>query len=195
MTLLIDIGNVLVRFSFQKLIDTIAPGSDPALLNRVLALRDEFETGRMDIPTFTATAKQLMKFDGPDAVFQDAWRDIFTPVPEMLVKLPQWKAAGHRMILFSNTNPLHHPHVFKSYPEIFDHFDEAIMSYEIGDMKPGPGMYQHAIDVLKIDPQDTLYLDDLPENLAKGSEYGFDVVLVDWDKPKESLSTLATKGL
>lgn len=195
MTLLIDIGNVLVRFSFQRLIDAISPGSDPTLLDGVLALRDKFETGRMDVPTFTRTAKELMNFDGSDKVFQDAWCDIFTPVPEMLDKVRQWKSAGHRMILFSNTNPLHHPHVFETYPEIFNHFDEAIMSYQVGDMKPGPGMYDYAVDVLKVDPQDTIYLDDLPENIAKGEEYGFSGIIVDWENPTSLLAALAERSL
>ncbi len=195
MNLLIDIGNVLVRFSYNKLIERVAPGSDASILDDVLALRDRFETGLMDIPEFTSSAKQILNFQDTDAEFQKAWCEIFTPVPEMVELLPIWKAQGHRLILFSNINPLHHPYLFETYPELFSHFEEGVMSYQIGGMKPASAMYEHAVNTLQLVPSETVYLDDLRPNIEKGNSYGFDGIQVDWDKPHTVIQELSLRGL
>jgi FMN phosphatase YigB (HAD superfamily) len=41
------------------------------------------------------------------------------------------------------------------------------------DIKPHPPIYQHAVDTHDLDPQSTLYIDDLPQNIATGREFGF----------------------
>jgi putative hydrolase of the HAD superfamily len=84
----------------------------------------------------------------------------------------QLAADGHRLILFSNTNAIHCPWVFEAYPE-FSLFSGAVLSFETGFIKPEPPIYQHAIDAHGLVPAETLYIDDLPQNIATGREFGF----------------------
>ena len=104
--------------------------------------------------------------------FRHAWQRIFTPNEPMWKTVRGLSAAGHRLILFSNTNAIHCPWVFEAYPE-FSLFNGAVLSFEVGAIKPHPPIYQHAMNVHDLDPADTLYIDDLPENIATGREFGF----------------------
>ena len=81
-------------------------------------------------------------------------------------------AAGHRLILFSNTNSLHCPWAFEVFPD-FALFDAAVLSFEVGAIKPDPAIYEHAIATHHLDPAATLYIDDLAPNIATGRAHGF----------------------
>ena len=39
-------------------------------------------------------------------------------------------------------------------------------------MKPEPGMYEQAIERFNLNPEQTLYIDDLPENIESGIGHG-----------------------
>jgi putative hydrolase of the HAD superfamily len=104
--------------------------------------------------------------------FRDAWQRIFTPNEPMWQVVRRLHGEGHRLILFSNTNSIHCPWIFEEYPE-FSLFHEAVLSYEAGSIKPQPEIYQHAIDRHGLAPVETIYIDDLPENIATGRRFGF----------------------
>ncbi|MBP9871494.1 MAG: HAD-IA family hydrolase [Nitrosomonas sp.] len=78
----------------------------------------------------------------------------------------------HSLILISNINAIHCPWIFSAYPE-FSYFKHKILSYQIGILKPEPAIYRYAIDHFKLDPKSTLYIDDMPQNIASGREAGF----------------------
>ena len=84
----------------------------------------------------------------------------------------QLAAAGHRLILFSNTNAIHCPWAFGVFPD-FALFDAAVLSFQVGAIKPDPAIYQYAIATHHLDPATTLYIDDLAENIATGRAHGF----------------------
>jgi len=172
---LFDIGKVLLDFDFESSLKRFLPANHPnpaAALEALLARKDEFEAGRVSVDDYTRWAIETLKSNATTDEFHHAWRNIFTP------NLPMWKtaralhAAGHRLILFSNTNAIHCPWVFGAYPE-FSIFHGAILSYQIDSIKPHPEIYQYAIDKFSVIPENTLYIDDLPANIRTGEEFGF----------------------
>lgn len=175
MTFLFDIGRVLLDFDFQSSLARLFPPGTPdvtARLMRLLERKDEFESGKIDVDSYTRWALEVLETDASAADFHDAWRDIFTPNEPMWHNVRQLKAEGHRLILFSNTNVIHADWFYASYPD-FQLFDGAVMSYLTGHVKPQPEIYQHAIDRHGLIPAGTLYIDDLPENAAAGRAHGF----------------------
>lgn len=52
-------------------------------------------------------------------------------------------------------------------------FDGAVMSFEVGHIKPQPEIYAHAIEKYEMLPEQTLYIDDLAENVEAGRAAGF----------------------
>jgi putative hydrolase of the HAD superfamily len=175
MTFLFDIGRVLLDFDFESSLRRLLPaGADDAggRMERLLERRDEFESGAVDPDEYIGRALELLGSDaGPDE-FRDAWRNIFTPVKPMWERVGRLSAAGHRLILFSNTNAIHCPWIFEAFPQ-FSLFHDAVLSYQVGSVKPHAPIYEHAIRTCGLVPEETLYIDDLPDNIATGRRFGF----------------------
>jgi putative hydrolase of the HAD superfamily len=53
-----------------------------------------------------------------------------------------------------------------------NHFDQVTFSYELGAIKPEPGIYPDAIQSLGVEPGEALFLDDRPENVEGGRAIG-----------------------
>jgi HAD superfamily hydrolase (TIGR01509 family) len=175
MTFLFDIGRVLLDFEFESLLASLLPPGDAqahARLAVLLERKDEFETGAIGPDAFIAWALEVLGSAASPDEFRHAWRDVFTPNLAMWQTVRSLAAAGHRLILFSNTNALHCPWAFDTFPD-FSLFHAAVLSFEVGAIKPEPGIYQHAIAAHHLDPAATRYIDDLAENIAAGRAHGF----------------------
>ena len=175
MTFLFDIGRVLLDFDFESSMSRLFPegisGSEQRM-NLLLERKDEFETGKIAAETYIAWALDVLGSTATTQEFTAAWQQIFTPNEAMWQSVRKLAADGHRLILFSNTNAIHCPWVFEEYPE-FALFHEAVLSFNIGFIKPEPEIYHHAIGSHSLIPAETLYIDDLAPNIATGRELGF----------------------
>ena len=175
MTFLYDIGRVLLDFDFETSLTRLLPADceDPhGRLIRLLDRKDDFEAGQIDPVDYVDWALEVLGSKATAEQFRHAWQHIFTPNEPMWECVRKLSQADHRLILFSNTNGIHCPWVFEEFPE-FSLFHEAVLSYEVGAIKPHPPIYQHAIDTYQLVPDQTLYIDDLPQNIATGKEFGF----------------------
>ena len=175
MTFLIDIGRVLLDFDFESSLSRLFPANTPdpaARLHRLLERKDEFETGKIPVDDYIDWALAVLGSDASPDEFRHAWQQIFTPNEPMWRCVRQWAAGGHRLILFSNINGIHCPWIFKNFPE-FALFHDGVLSYETGFIKPQPEIYHHAIDRHGLIPAETIYIDDLPQNIATGRDLGF----------------------
>jgi putative hydrolase of the HAD superfamily len=175
MTFLYDIGRVLLDFDFESSLTRLLPPDciDPQeRLRHLLDRKDEFESGAITADEYIHWALGILGSQATPDEFRHAWQQIFTPNEPMWKIVRRLSSSGHRLILFSNTNAIHCPWLFGAYPE-FSLFNEAVLSFEVGNIKPHPPIYQHTLDVHDLDPAATLYIDDLPDNIATGREFGF----------------------
>jgi len=175
MTFLFDIGRVLLDFDFESSLARLLPAGTPDARERVSRLldrKDEFETGRIAVDTYVDWALGILGSHATPAEFKQAWQQIFTPNRPMWDCVRALAAEGHRLILFSNINGIHCPWIFTNFPD-FALFDAGVLSFEVGAIKPHAEIYQHAIDHHGLVPHETLYIDDLPQNIAAGREFGF----------------------
>ena len=171
---LFDIGKVLLDFDFESSLEKLLPPGveDSAQrLAKILEPKDSFERGDIPLDDYVEMSLSIL---GPSVTresFFNHWRNIFTP------NMPMWKAveklhkAGHRLFLFSNTNAIHTPWILENF-DIFRYFEAGTYSFEVGRMKPEPEIYHAAITNHRLDPAHTLYIDDLPANIATGKEMG-----------------------
>lgn len=172
---LFDIGKVLLDFDFESSLKSLLPPDHPdpaSALSLLLEKKDEFETGRISVNDYTAWALATLGSTETHERFHHAWRHIFTPNAPMWETARALHSAGHRLILFSNINAIHCPWIFETYPD-FSLFHGAILSYEVDSIKPEPQIYQRAIEKYSLTPAKTLYIDDLPANIATGKALGF----------------------
>lgn len=172
---LFDIGNVILPFDFSISARKLAARSAvPAeeILERVSPLTTGLELGTLSPEEFIAAASARIGYEGKPGDFRAAFADIFDPNLSMVAFVESLKAEGAPLYLLSNTNGIHAPFFEAAYP-VFGLFDGAIYSHEVGLMKPDPGIFELARTRFSLQPERTIYIDDLAENCEAGAAVGF----------------------
>jgi FMN phosphatase YigB (HAD superfamily) len=194
--LLIDLGNVLVRFdhgiAFQMLEQETGV---PAERLRAVVLGDlarELDTGRLaPVEFFRAAEARAAISRIPDEVWTAAWRDIFTPIPESLALLDRL-ADGVASALVSNTNALHWEGVLRVC-DVDRRVDALALSFQVGAAKPEARIFDTALERLGAARADAAFADDRPDFVAAARELGIDAFVV--DSPATLERELAARGL
>lgn len=171
---LFDIGNVLVHFDFRGATQKFAKQSTATadeILQLLSPFKDDLESGRMSDSDFITQSISRIGYRGTREEFTRIWGDIFTENPPMLNLVRQFSGT-HPLYLFSNTSGLHKDWLFEQF-QIFSLFDGGIYSYEAGCAKPREEFYLEAIRRYDLTPSQTIYIDDLQENIATGQRLGF----------------------
>jgi putative hydrolase of the HAD superfamily len=178
--ILFDLGNVIVPFDFKRAYARLGPlcscpvnEISPRLRSTDLVRR--FETGQIAAEPFVAELSALLGLKIGYNEFCDLWTSIFledTLVPEPLV-------AGlkrrHRLLVLSNTNPIHFSMLKERYP-LLGHFDDFVLSYEAGGVKPEAEIYRKAIERAGCRPEECFFIDDIAINVDAARDNGMDAV-------------------
>ena len=174
MTVLFDIGNVLVNVNvhsfYERIFGTTEP--NPETISKFVEIRDLHDRGTLSQSTFATKIRDLSTLDVSAEDILSAWNGMFSPITSMHQVVADLKDGGHRLILFSNINRLHLFYLLDHYP-ILHEFHEAQYSCELGEIKPHDHFYEDAIKRFELNPEDTLYFDDLSPNIASGNRHGF----------------------
>lgn len=193
-TLLMDIGNVLLRVELSRMEATLAEaGIHPSERQRqlLLAAAEQHERGLSATSTFLDRATAILGLapERRDLMLR-AWNDIFLPNAPIAATWSACRAQkdrGARIVLFSNTNETHIAAMKERWPELFDLAEGAVYSCAIGALKPESAFYEHAIGKLGLRPEATWYFDDKPENVQAGLAHGLRAHVFDWRSPEQTL--------
>jgi FMN phosphatase YigB (HAD superfamily) len=192
MTFLFDIGNVLLAFDFLPALNSLkGANADPDAIEEMISAKDSFEAGETTPDEYITIARNLLDFHGSKTDFITTWNSIFTEIPETFELARTLKSQGHRLILFSNINPIHAPYCVKKH-KLLERFDHAVFSYQIGAIKPHDAFFIRAFEKYQIIPEETIYIDDLPENIAAGTRHGLTSFCYDYLKHDDLLLWLET---
>lgn len=91
----------------------------------------------------------------------------FEPVEPMYQVLRKARAAGIRTCLLSNSWGNSYPR--EQFAELFD---GVVISGEVGLRKPDPEIFQHALELLDLPPQDCAFIDDIEHNVRAAERFG-----------------------
>jgi len=167
-TIIFDMGNVILPFDplkpcvvlgdrFGKTADEVA---DMIYRNN---LERWFEQGIIDGDEFTQNVSAALQTELSTHEFHDLWADMFTEDAEVSRLVRQLK-PHHHLILLSNTNPWHWHYALEHFP-IISEFQDRVLSYEVGVLKPHPAIYRAVLE--KADPRErAVFIDDIEINVA-----------------------------
>ncbi len=196
-TCLFDLGDVLIRFSHARMCEQIGrlcdrTGDETRTLLIESGLQWEFERGRLDEERFRDRLQEATGREIDLDALRLASADIFEPQPGVDEVVAALSAAATRLVLLSNTCVTHFEFVRERYP-LLGRFDDFVLSYEVGSVKPEPAIYEEALRRIDCAPGDCFYTDDRPENVEAARPYGLDAELFT-DVPTLS-EQLAARGL
>jgi HAD superfamily hydrolase (TIGR01509 family) len=175
-TLIFDLGNVVVFFSLDKMVEQLAG----CMQIRVQQLRKRFDQHakvflkyERGLLSSQEIYQYLRKETSHLFTFEEmmwAMSNIFTPNIELWPLIEKLKADQTKLVLLSNTNECHFNFVFSHYP-ILKLFDRFILSYEVKACKPDPLIFEQAQKEAR---GKTFYTDDIPAYVQAGRAAGLD---------------------
>jgi putative hydrolase of the HAD superfamily len=154
-------------------------------------LHAQFEQGRLTGPEYHRRVMGLFGADVPYAEFFPMYGDIFTEIPgtcELLRRLH----PRYPLYLLSDTNEIHFGYVRETV-EAVRLFDQCIVSYEVGAMKPEPRIYQEALRRSGMPADACVFIDDRPGNVDGARRVGMHAF--QFLSPEQCAAELARLGV
>jgi len=172
-----DIGGVLVRLRYQPFIEyLVAAGIDmtdlPAWLAKVdLSAHERGEiTGDELLARVAAMARQPLD---PHEL-EMRWLDMFDRAQEML-DLASGLMDRYRVYLLSNIGDMHWRYLNAQYG-LEDVAHGVLTSFTVGAVKPSAAIYREAESRFALEPAATVFIDDLPPNVAGAQACGWHAI-------------------
>lgn len=94
---------------------------------------------------------------------------------EVLEKVGELKNRKFKVAILSNTNDSHSKIMRQN--KIFEPFDHVFLSHVIGIRKPDPRIFKHVLKELNAKTNETLFIDDTPENVESAKKIGMKTIL------------------
>lgn len=177
-TVFIDLGNVILFFSHEKMCAQIADFCHIDIKDVKKALfvegwGERYERGIVDsrgIHThFSEITKKKLSFSG----LMRAASDIFEPNVAITEIIKQLKSNQVHLVLLSNTCEAHFDFAFTHFP-ILHLFDSYVLSYEIGARKPEAKIFEKALIVANCPKEACFFTDDVSEHVEAARRLGID---------------------
>jgi len=133
-------------------------------------LFDGFETGKISAHDFRKGLIGNEKIT--DETFDNAWGAMLLDTPIERINLLQNLKKKYRIFLLSNINEIHieqyHAKLMQQFGSVvlYDVFEKVYYSNEIHMRKPDAEIYRFVMEEQGIIPQETIFIDDLPQNVA-----------------------------
>lgn len=178
-TIVFDLGNTLIRFdhniSARKIANLFHLDSKKiydAFFDSPITRA--FEKGLISPRVFHKKAEELLGVKLPYKDFAAIWNDIFWEDEEACELARQLKKR-YRLFLLSNVNRLHFEYIDKKF-DIIKIFDEVILSFMVGAMKPDKTIFEDVIRRSGGDRTRILYIDDREDLIKEARLLGIDSI-------------------
>jgi glucose-1-phosphatase len=179
--ILFDLGNVLVPLHWSKTFALLKPLLPPHLallldespreFKKLLIVPGvELECGRIDFEEFYKIALRTLELHLNRRDLKAIWCSMFV-ADEKMIRFGSDLARECEVFLVSNTSRIHYEYIIEQFPAV-KFFKAAALSFELGVMKPDPAYYTKAVAKFGIDPRESVFVDDLPQNVEKAVDFG-----------------------
>jgi HAD superfamily hydrolase (TIGR01509 family) len=173
-----DLGNVLIPFNYDLVIkkfNEVSKGLGEKFLNfykENYYIHRQFERGEISEDDFIDKMLFVLEHKVDKEKFCRDYSALFTVNEDVADLLPLLKEK-YKLILLSNTNPIHRKYGWNYY-DFLKYFDKLILSYEVGAYKPEEKIYKAAEAFSQKPPQEHLFIDDVAEYVQGAKNIGWD---------------------
>ena len=164
-TIIFDLGNVLLFHDNDRIHRGLADLAGCSVAEARRRLHDgglwrAFDEGRLTPAAFHAELCRRLGIAWEFEGFVRLWNGIFTP-NEPALALVERLRGRYRLVILSNTNPVHLAHIRAAHGRILAPFDHVVASCEAGCGKPDPAAFRLALELAGAEPRETVFIDDL----------------------------------
>lgn len=170
-----DIGNVLVNFDFQVLLQQIAADSGTPLeqpTERDLEMHHAVEEGVISDQAFVDYLNEAKGLSWTVDALIGVWQKMFTVNQTGYGMFREAITRGLPVYTLSNIAEHHIEAIERNWPGFFDGATGLFLSYQVGARKPHAEIYRHMLENLGVKGEQCLFLDDLERNTESARAAG-----------------------
>lgn len=196
--IIFDIGNVLADFCWREFLQD--KGFDDAMIERISKasvespLWGEFDRG--DWPEEKLLQAFVERDPEIEQEIREAYRDIHgmvTPREYAIPWIKRLKGNGYRVLYLSNFSRKAHMECPESLA-FLPYTDGGILSYQEKLIKPNPEIYRLLLCRYQLVPQESVFLDDTPQNIEAAKAEGIQGILFQTkEQAEEDLKKLGVR--
>ena len=182
--IIIDLGDVLIELDFSRFFnDVITPSPlnkpQAPIMLEFFRQSDTYHQGKITDEEFYKQACEILEVCSLDqkqfyASFNSIINDLNLDMVELIRNI---KSSNDLMLIcMSNINSSHWKYLKKQKWDIWELFDEFILSHELHMTKPDPKMYELALEKAGCKPEEVLFIDDGLNNVRSAQEIGINAI-------------------
>lgn len=178
-TVIFDLGGVLVHLDWDKVCGRLQELSGLAVdkvrhevINGPI-VRSVMQ-GLLNPRAYQEALCDKLGIGLPYNEFVDIWNGLLSANEAIVPVVVQLK-LGNRLVLASNTDPIHFAHADESFI-VLRQFDHHFLSYEMGLLKPDPAFFHHVLLTLDSPAADCIFIDDRAENVEAARGIGITAI-------------------
>jgi len=202
--IIFDLGHVIINVNWYAVKDYFTRMGYDTMddLHRYLMEENyyyDLETGKISPDEFRNAIRNSLGNHTPDDIINEGWNSMILDIPGSRVELLEKLRSRYSTYLLSNTNQIHweyYDRYFASeygYDHLRDIFNAAYFSHEMGLRKPDPEIYKRVIEEQDLVPDETLFIDDMIENVKSARKLNINAYHLNPDS--EDITGLFDKDL
>ncbi|HEY3389332.1 MAG TPA: HAD family phosphatase [Prolixibacteraceae bacterium] len=184
--IIFDLGGVILNINPQLTIDAFRNfgwenfyEKDNQSLSKELFYN--LESGNSSPEAFRNNVRQMFDIRKNDTEIDAAWSAMILDIPADRIRYLEELKKSYRLFLLRNTNEIHRIKFHREFEadfgySFYDLFERNFYSHEMGMRKPNPQIYIQALNEADLVPNETLFIDDMEENIVSAKTTGMKVL-------------------
>lgn len=184
-----DLGGVVFARDPRKFEPEFIKFFSYILLPEMPKFWEDYDRG---VVTYDEVITSLAEYNSCDRELaeRNLRRSILTQeeIPATKALIADLSAAGYRLFVLSNMSKEFIEFLRKT--DVYRHFEGEVVSCEEHVIKPEAKIYRRLIERYRLDPAETLFVDDRPKNIVAARELGWEGFDFDHRDPETSCGEL-----
>ncbi len=173
--IIFDFGGVILNIDHKKVEDAfknLGLTNFEDLFNQASqsSLFQDLERGSISEDHFRNAIRKITGLSVSDSELDSTWNQIVCDYPPHRIDLLKSIQSIYNTFILSNTNSIHYRYYIQQFKDEFAYdfvslFSNTYWSFQFGMRKPDPDPFLHMLKVEKINPEETLFIDDTIQNI------------------------------
>ncbi len=181
MNIIFDVGGVLITWEPDAILTSLFDDAElrKRLRSEVFEHNDWIEYDR-GVSSWNEVTSRIAERTGIGIKNAErlmaATLDSLEPIAGMVELIEECKTKGHRLFCLSNMNGITYARLKERY-DFWAPFEGVVVSGHVGEVKPGPKIFQHLLQKYDLTAGECVFIDDAQRNVDGAMRMGINAIL------------------